>query len=288
MAEHCTFLRNGSLSAIVGDDTPRGPGGQQYSGFWSLLHDTCQASPFQNSASGLVAYTHRGTQPMLKPIDGKTAQLTCTSPDPLMTTRGTYTLSPPHYIDYRYDVVFESQSGNELPPCSSHGWCCYMNSPLDPSIHFIENNRWTTLTPHVHGAAATVLPANLDASHHAEWECRTGEDRFIQQASFAESFSGHTFDYPFYYGLIHDMVFMIMADCHRDFRFYISPSGAGYSCIPGKTSPAWDLRWYIWDPKPKQQYTLNVRIMFCPIRRGKVSQQVWEAWDEFHHLKPPH
>ena len=283
MAEHCTFLRAGDLSAIVGDDTQRGPAGQQYSGLWSLLHNTCFTSPFQNAYAGLIAYSHRGTGPLLERIDETSACLSLTSTDqtPSASISGTYTLVPPHYIDYRYDVEFATGPNQLMPPFSQHGWCSYMNSPLDPSIHFIENNRWATLMPHVHGAAATVFPKGLDGNHRADWERRTGEARFAEQAGFSESFSGHTFDYPFYYGLIHGMVFMVMADCHRDVRFYISPSGAGESIVPGRTSPAWDLRWYIWDPKPGQRYTLNIRIMFCPARSGKVPQQVWREWDVF-------
>ena len=69
MSEHCTFLRAGNLTAVVGDDTPRGPGGQQYSGLWTLLHKDCSISPFQTAYAGLIASAHRGTGPTLEPID---------------------------------------------------------------------------------------------------------------------------------------------------------------------------------------------------------------------------
>ena len=47
MAEHCVLLRGGELTALVGDDCPRGVGGQQYSGLWALWHKQLATSPFQ-------------------------------------------------------------------------------------------------------------------------------------------------------------------------------------------------------------------------------------------------
>ena len=55
MAEPCTFLRAGKLSAIVGDDTERGPGGKQYSGLWSLNHASHGTGLFQAAYAGLIA-----------------------------------------------------------------------------------------------------------------------------------------------------------------------------------------------------------------------------------------
>ena len=281
MADHCVFLRAGDLSAIVGDDTVRGRGGPNYSGLWSLVHDSSPASPFQGADAGLLASTHRGTGPTLEPLDGQSARLVRGPCDrnPHTTVRGTYRLVAPHYVDYTYQVEFTSDA--TLPECQRHGWCSYMNSPLDSSIHFIEEEHWTCLTPLVHGEGATVLPTGLDDDRRHDWERRTGAERFAQQRGFPESFSGKSFDYPFYYGQLHGLVYLLMADVHSDFRFFISPSGGGYSAIPGRTSPAWDFEWLIWNPEPGQTRTLNLRLALFPPCKSALPQQVWAEWTAF-------
>ena len=290
MTTHCTFLRAGELSAIVGDDVQRGPGGAQYSGVWSLIHQRCASDPVQGAYAALIASAHRGTGPTLEPIDERSARLvrTPTERSPHMTVTGTYTLAEPHHIDYVYAVGLPPYATG-LPTLSEHNWCCYMNSPLDRSIHFIEDNVWTTLTPVLHGQAAMVFPTGLRDERRANWEKRTGEARFRDQdKAFHRSFSGRTFDYPFYFGVIHGMIFLLMADCHEDFRFYISPSGAGPSSVPGQASPAWDFQWHVHRPQPGQRHTLNVRIAFFPPGGGgrHPTEQVWQEWERFRDQHP--
>ena len=290
MAEHSVFLRAGNLSAIVGDDTKRGPGAG-YSGLWSLVHDSCPAGAFQAAYAGLIASAHRGTGPTLEPLDERAARLV-RSPceqNPHATVRGTYRLVEPHYVDYAYDVEFAPGAPTEapaLPRCQRHSWCSYMNSPLDPTIHFIEDDHWTSLRPVVHGANATVFPSGLDEEHRCEWEKRTGEARFAEQGNFNESFSGQRFDYPFYYGQLHGLIYLLMADAHRDFRFFVSPSGAGYSAVPGQASPAWDFEWLIWDAEPGQTRTLNVRLALFPAAEFTLPSQVWSEWVAFRSAYP--
>ena len=287
MTDHCAFLRAGELSAIVGDDTPRGPGGRQYSGLWSLLSTHCAASPFQSAFAGLIAARHRGTGPVLEQIDETAARLVKKPHEgcPFAEVRGTYRLIAPYYVDYTYEVEF-TKDATAIPDCVENLWCSYMNSPQDISIHFIENNGWTTLTPDIHGAAATVFPAGLDEAHRLDWERRTGEARFRDQTAFHHSFSGRTFDYPFYYGLIHGMAWLIMADHHRDFRFFISPWGAGSSAIPGQSSPAWDFAWLIWNAKPGETRTLNLRLAFFKPEMYNLPAQVWKEWEAFRETHP--
>ena len=234
MADHCVFLRAGDLSAIVGDDTVRGRGGPNYSGLWSLVHDSSPASPFQGADAGLIASTHRGTGPTLEPLDGQSARLVRGPCDrnPHATVRGTYHLVAPHYVDYTCEVEFTTDA-----------------SPPEYQRH--------------------------------DWERRTEADRFAQQRGFPESFSGKSFDYPFYYGQLHGLVYLLMADVHSDFRFFISPSGGGYSAIPGRTSPAWDFEWLIWNPEPGQTRTLNLRLALFPPCKSALPQQVWAEWTAF-------
>jgi hypothetical protein len=286
MNEHCTFLRAGDISAIVGDDTERGMGGQQYSGLWSLLHKSCPASPFQAAYAGLIAGAHRGTSPILERLDETSARLHRPPRDkaPYAVT-GTYRLVEPHYVDYTYAVAFAADA-KDIPNLVRHSWCSYMNSPRDVSIHFIENNVWTTLTPVLHGEAATVFPSGLDEAHRCDWEKRTGEARFHDQHGFDQSFSGKTFDYPFYFGLLHGMIYLLMADHHRDFRFFISPSGAGYSAVPGQFSPAWDFAWCIWDAKPGETRALNIRLAWLPQAEFTQAGKIWREWEIFRELHP--
>jgi len=282
MTEHCTFLRAGSLAAIVGDDTPRGPGGRQYSGVWSLTHTACAATPFQGAYAGLIAGAHRGTEPVLERLDDASARLVRTPCPavPFATTTGTYQLAAPHYVDYTFAVQFTGDA--EIPNPVEFTWCSYMNSPRDRSIHFIENNIWSVLTPVLHGEAAMVFPAGLDDAHRAPWERRTGDARFREQGTdFHRAFSGRTFDYPMYVGVVADMLFLFMADHQRDFRFYLSPSGAGYSAVPGQHSPAWDFAWYVWDARPGDTRTLHLRLAFFPQSAEHATVACWREWEAF-------
>lgn len=282
MAEPCTFLRAGKLSAIVGDDTERGPGGKQYSGLWSLNHDHHAAGLFQTAAAGLIANAHRGTGPRLEPIDGSSARLVKEHHGCMRRVVGTYQLVEPHYVDYTYEVTYNDA---DLPGHVAHSWCCYMSSPADSSIHFIENNVWTSYTPTFHGAAALVQPSGLTDDRKLPNELRTGDARFAEQTTFSESISGKSFDYPFYLGFIHGYIFMLMADQHEDYRFFISPSGAGYSTIPGRTSPAWDFMWINWRPKAGETRTLNVRLAVIQ-PRSYVFEHAWKEWEAFRALHP--
>ncbi len=287
MGEHCVLLQAGEISAIVGDDVARGPGGRQYSGVWNLWHTARHIDPFQAGCAGLIAGTHRGSEPVLKQLDESAAQLVRTPCDrsPYGAITGTYRLVAPHYVDYTYEVAF-STDASDIPNPYRHSWCSYINSPQDVSIHFIENNVWTTLTPVIHGEAAMVFPTGLDEAHRCDWEKRAGEARFREQKGFEQSFSGKTFDYPFYYGMIQNMVYLLMADCQRDFRFFISPSGGGESAVPGQNSPAWDFAWRIWDPKPGETRTLNLRMAWFPWPQYLVSQSVWQEWETFRQQYP--
>ena len=261
-------------------------GGRQYSGVWSLTHTACPASPFQSAYAGLIAGVHRGSGPRLEAIDETAAWLVRPADErmPYAATAGAYRLVPPHYVDYTFEARFED--GAEIPNPVEFSWCSYMASPRDRSIHFIEQNVWTVFTPVVHGEAATVFPAGLDDAHRGPWERRTGEARFREQdGAFQHSFSGRTFDYPMYFGIIHDMVFLLMADHHRDFRFFISPTGAGYSAVPGLASPAWDFAWNVWDARPGETRTLNLRLVWFP-PTTHVTVHAWEEWGAFRERFP--
>ena len=115
MVEHCQFLRVGELAAIVGDDTARGPGTGEYSGLWSLVHDSCPAGAFQAAYAGLIASAHRGTGPTLERLDENAARLVRGPCDrnPHATVSGTYRLAAPHYVDYTYDVEFTAPRFND-------------------------------------------------------------------------------------------------------------------------------------------------------------------------------
>jgi hypothetical protein len=287
MSQHCTFLNAGDLTALVGDDTPRGAGGRQYSGLWALWHARSEISPFQGAYAGLIAGAHRGTAPTLEVVNATTARLVkapCTETG-FATAVGTYTLVAPHYIDYTFTVTF-ADDACDLPNPVEYNWCSYMASPREIGLHFIENGVWTVFTPSLHGEGASVLPAGLDDTHRAPWERRTGEARFAEQENFWHSFSGRTFDFPFYFGAVGPMIYLLMADQHRDFRIFASPSGAGLSAIPGQMSPAWDFSWLVWDPRPGDTRTLHARLAWFPREGYLLNRAIWQEWETFREACP--
>ncbi len=287
MNEHCAFLRAGDITAIVGDDVKRGWGDGCFSGLWSLYHTACLVSPFQNCMAGLISNFHRGTQPTLEIVDETTARLVRTPYEgmPHATVTGTYALREPHYVDYTLDVAFEPDAKN-IPEQIECIWASYMNSPRDSSIYFLENGVWAKFSSDIHGMNASVLPAGLDDAYRQNWERRSDENRFRDQEWFWRSYSGRTFDYPFYFGQLHNMTMLFMADSHRDFRIFVSPTGGNYSCIPGNTSPAWDFSWIIWNAKPGEVRTFHLRLAWFLPRPWDTCRQVWEEWEKFREIYP--
>ena len=284
MGEPCYFISAGELRAIVGDDTDHGAGWQEHSGIWFLTSAKDSHTAVSQGNGILILYHHRGTRPSIRRVDEATVELhkEGTEQNNFVETRGIYRLREPHYVDY--ELTATARSGHRPQERTSFGWCCYVNSPPRAGIHFIEQGLWTYYYNPIHGQGAMVFPTDLDVEQREPWGQSAVSEILDGKRTFSHSDSGHTFDYPFYFGMIRSMMFLIMADDYLGFRFYLSPSGAGASLVHGESSPAWDFEWVVDQLEVDEPRVLHVGVVY---KRPEATEDVPNgyagdhAWMEF-------
>ena len=291
VGEPCYFISGGELRAIVGDDTDHGAGQPQHSGVWFLTSAKEGHTAVSRGASVLVFGHHRGKRPSIRRIDERTVELykDALPENNFVETHGIYRLTAPHYIDY--EMTATARQGHKPQEQNSFGWCCYVNSPQERGIHFIERGIWTYYFNPVHGQGAMVFPTDLEMEARDPWGREAATTFLNGKRNFSHSDSGHTFDYPFYFGMIRGMMFQIMADDYQGFRFYLSPSGAGGSIIPGEQSPAWDFAWRADRLEVDEAQTLNVRVAYRRLEKTEEAPNGYaadHAWAEFRKFREMH
>lgn len=292
MHEPCYFMSAGELRTIVGDDTDHGAGQNQHSGIW-FLTSTKEGHSAVSRGNGVLLFGHhRGKRPEVKRVDETAVELfkPALPENNFVETRGIYRLREPHYIDY--EMTATARAGHEKRDSNSFSWCCYMNSPQEGGIHFIEKGLWTYYYNPMHGQGATMYPTDLPVEEREPWGQESAVAFLDGNRNFSHSDSGHTFDYPFYFGTIRRMMFLIMADDYPRFRFYISPSGAGGSIIPGQTSPAWDFAWHVDALPVNEPQVLNVRVVYKmpekteAVKNGYAADHAWWEFGKFQEAYP--
>ncbi len=245
---HCQMLQAGEIQVIVGDASRDGSGGRQYCGLWSLTSKHRVFNAFGNSYAGLLPGEIRGQAPVLECVDDTTCALVRKADEHRpVDVRATYQVVEPYYVDHaltfcdRQDVRGAGCMFREV------SWCCYMNSPEDPRIHFLSNGEWFRYISPKHGVGSNIAPAYVPDD---ELEVRPQVDG---ETPFHWDRIQRRFDEPFYYGRLGQMVLILIFDHPRWLRFFCSPTGGGGSLIPGKSCPAWDFEWLI----PELTYELN-------------------------------
>jgi len=256
---HCHLLQTGDIQAIVGDASRCGAGGTQYCGLWSLASKHRVFNAFGNSYAGLLPGEIRGKAPRLDPLD----EVSCTlwrkaDNERPADVRALYSLTPPHYVDH--ELVLRDRRDLRAPGCDFRevSWCCYMNSPADPRLHFLSDGEWYRYVSPSHGVASNIAPAYVAHEQLEQWPDR-GPDR-----PFHWDRHSQRFDQPFYYGRLDHMVLLLVFDTPEWLRFFCSPSGGGHSLLPGQTCPAWDFEWVIPDSEYEvgREYRFRVRLVY--------------------------
>ena len=210
MPEPCYFISAGELRAIVGDDTDHGAGRNEHSGIW-LLTSVKDGPTAVSSGNGVLLFGHhRGRRPSVRRVDETAVELfkEASEGNNFVETRGIYRLRAPHYIDY--EMTATARAGHRPQDAYSFSWCCYVNSPLERGIHFIEKGTWTYYYNPVHGQGAMVFPTDLPLEKREPWGQRPTTAFLDGRRGFHHSDSGHTFDHPFYFGIIRAMMFLII------------------------------------------------------------------------------
>ena len=143
----------------------------------------------------------------------------------------------------------------------------YINQPESLDIHFLgyladkqdSERRWVRGITPAHGKLST---------HRATEDQR----RFSHDPQFPLTlifnYSNYCYSEPWYYGISHDMVLVLMFWERDKVRFSQFPSGAGAG------NPAWDFQWFIPEYKVGQHYQFVMRAMYLPY---KSPEQIIDA-----------
>lgn len=265
---HCEMLQIGDIQAIVGDASRNGLNGQQYCGLWSLTSKHRQFNAFGNSFAGLIPGEIRGKGPSLETLDDHACVLT-RKPDKTRPTevRAEYRLTDPHYVDHTLTLVDNEDLRQKGCDFREVSWCCYMNCPDDPRLHFTSNGEWHAYISPKHGVAANIAPTYLPEEALETWPVEESRwEQGVRDRPFHWDRYNRRFDEPFYFGLLGNMVLILVFDTPRWLRFYCSPSGGGASLIQGQSCPAWDFEWVIPGSAYEvgKAYQFRVRLVYKP------------------------
>lgn len=252
---HCELFQTEEIQVIVGDASRNGIGGQQYCGIWSLTSKKRQFNAFGNSYAGLIPGEIRGKSPVLKYINASTVTLSrkadkCYPVDVVAE----YQIKAPYYIDHK--ITFQDKEDMRVKGCDFRdtSWCCYMNCPEDPRLHFLSNKKWCKFISPKHGVQSSIAPSYIPHENLEIWP----EIGLDEKRPFSWDWAKCTFDSPFYYGRLDNMMLLLIFDTPQWIRFFCSPSGGSKSIIKGKSCPAWDFKWVI----PNNDYEINKEHSF--------------------------
>lgn len=157
--QHCQMIQAGEIQTIVGDAARDGGGGRQYRGLWSLTSVHRVFNAFGNSYAGLLPGEIRGKSPVLERVDETSCELRRPADERHPTdVVASYRAVEPCYIDHSLTLT------DRRDCCGANGFrevsfCCYMNSPEDPRIHFLSEGEWFRYISPRHGIGSNIAPA---------------------------------------------------------------------------------------------------------------------------------
>ena len=258
MGLHCQMIQAGEIQAIVGDASREGIGGRQYCGLWSLTSQKRQFNAFGNSYAGLLPGEIRGKEPVLECLDDTTCALTRKANTRYPTdVRAVYTVKAPYYIDHSLTLCDYEDRRNQ-GGFREVSWCCYMNCPEDPRLHFLSQGEWFRYISPEHGVGSNIAPAYVPDEDLEVWPEVEGKRPFHWDRL------DRRFDEPFYCGRLGNMVLILIFGQPEWLRFFCSPSGGGSSLLPGRTCPAWDFEWVIPGAAYEvgREYTFDLQLVY--------------------------
>lgn len=263
---HCAMLQTSEIQTIIGDADRDGVGGKQYCGVWSLTSKHRVFNAFGNSYAGLIPGEIRGKSPVLNMVADRACVLSRNADEAYpVEVRAEYRVSDPFYIDHTLSFVDKKDMRQKGCDFREVSWCCYMNCPDDPRLHFLAHGEWHPYISPSHGVASNIAPSYIPEGEIEDWPVKSDwRDKPLNDRPFHWDRYEHRFDEPFYYGRLGPMVVILVFDKPRWLRFFCSPSGGGQSLIAGQTCPAWDFEWVI--PASEyivgKEYVLRMRMIY--------------------------
>ena len=292
-------IQAGTLPALVADNSAYGKFHRQgYSGVSELYHGSSKRNLFVPAYAGLnyehifsgdsASYGWNIFEPRRAPIrlrrlgEKKVELFQERTANWPLQGRLSYELSGEDAIEMRASFRPLEDAWKK------HGYigvffASYIHAPEDMAIHFIGRDRpgrgkaaprWITHLPGSHGDRACHRPAGSD------WDPPLDSGFNI---SLVEGVSEYEYSYPFYYGLSHGKVFIMMfSDVDRDceLRFAQSPSGGG------KGNPAWDFVFFSRGYKVGKEVGFTTRAVYRKFRGREDVIRTWEKWSGRKAIRP--
>jgi hypothetical protein len=266
---HDTF-KAGDLTAVIGDNSAAGDHKALYNGVWNLIHRTEKRSLFVPAYAGLnlehifdgskrdmddsgkIFFEPRHAPMTFKKISGTEAELH-QPPTPTFHLESwtRFRLVEPHYLDLSFRcVATQHVFAHEYIGLF---WASYINAPPDKSLYFRGGGLWQQLCTQRHNDKSTVRHRDdkIELKFDAE-----------QRDSLFRNLSPLRFDEPFYYGLFHGHVYVLMFDRADGVRFTHSPSGGGVNKEAETTNPAWDFQFLVPKYEVKKEYGFKARVVY--------------------------
>ncbi len=151
----------------------------------------------------------------------------------------------------------------------------YIDAPEDRAIHFIGRSRhdaaprWISHVPPAHGQAANHRPAG------SRWDPPL--DPAIP-LTLVSGLSEYEYHHPFYYGVSHGKVFVMMFDrptSDGEIRFAQSPDGGGKG---PPANPAWDFIYLRRRYRVGQPFRFRARVVYRDFKDAEDVVRAYEAW----------
>ena len=171
---HCTMMQTSQIQAVIGDAARDGVGGRQYCGIWSLTSKHRPFNVFGNSYAGLIPGEIRGKSPTLNIIDNRTCILSRKADEAYpVEVRAEYRVSEPYHIDHALSFVDRKDVRQKGCTFREVSWCCYMNCPDDPRLHFLSCSEWRRYISPSHGVACNIAPSYLPERELENWPIKS-------------------------------------------------------------------------------------------------------------------
>ena len=164
----------------------------------------------------------------------------------------TFRIVEPHYVDFHFRVVPRADTfENGLMGLF---WASYIDTPEDPGIRFVadtpEGHRWIRHHSPSHGVEST--------HRHKGDTYLIAEPDIAQRRFMHSSYSPWRYAAPYYVGVSHGMMYLLMFEDDPRIRFTQSPSGGGQRC------PAWDFQYLASDYRVDESYEFSARLVYKP------------------------
>ncbi len=271
---HATF-NTGEIIAVIGDNAAQDSHRAGYNGVWDFRHRTSTRNLFVPAYAGLnlehifngetefadgdTFFEPRRTPMTFTKLNEQQAVLhQPATPNFHVESTTRFTVSAPWYLD----LDFRCTPHQHVHERGWFGcfWASYINGPADKSLYFPGGLRdgesmWMQLCTQAHDDESTVLAHSDDFK--LTWQEGSRDALF-------KNFSRMRYAKPMYYGIIEDLVYILMFKPGTGIRLTHSPSGGGFNKAFNTTNPAWDWQYIVPDYDVMKGYRYQARAVLRP------------------------